>query len=40
MLKRGKDPNVTATEKQTKELKQAMKENKPQKFVTMGLQFL
>jgi hypothetical protein len=40
MLKRGKDPNVTATEKQTKELKQALKENKPQKFVTMGLQFL
>jgi hypothetical protein len=40
MLKRGKDPNVAATEKQTRELKQVIKDNKPQKFVTMGLQFL
>jgi tape measure domain-containing protein len=37
MLQRGKDPNVTATEKQTRTLVKAMKENKPQAMMAMGL---
>jgi tape measure domain-containing protein len=36
MLQRGKDPNVQATEKQTRELKKALKENKPQMMLAMG----
>jgi hypothetical protein len=36
MLRRGKDPNVQATEKQTRELKKALKENKPQMMLAMG----
>jgi hypothetical protein len=36
MLQRGKDPNVQATEKQTRELKKALKDNKPQMMLAMG----
>lgn len=36
MLQRGKDPNVKATEKQTKEVVKALKENKPQMILAMG----
>ena len=37
MLQRGSsDPNVKATEKQTRELKKALKENKPQTWIAMG----
>ena len=37
MLQRGKDPNVTATEKQTKELKRALRDNRPQNAILMGI---
>lgn len=37
MLQRGKDPNVAATEKQTKELRRAMRENRPQNAILMGI---
>jgi hypothetical protein len=37
MLKRGKDPNVAATEKQTRELKKAWKEMSPQAMIAMGI---
>lgn len=36
MLQRGKDPNVTATEKQTKELKTALKELNLPQWMAMG----
>jgi hypothetical protein len=36
MLKRGKDPNVTATEKQTKELKTALKQLNLPNWMAMG----
>jgi hypothetical protein len=37
MLNRGKDPNVAATEKQTRELKKAWKEMSPQQMIAMGM---
>ncbi len=36
MLQRGKDPNVAATEKQTRELKKALKDNRPPMMLAMG----